>query len=1449
MPATDIYWRDLKKMHVWFALSAVALFGATIWMMADDHAREYFDYQRNYYHLEALRAQAKINALQTQDFLEQVAALQRKVEAAQAELDRRRDEIRQLQEAFDQAELALTLADNKLKLLRSERDVARANRDLAVRDQLSAEKLAEYQAAFDRKQKEVEQQTLLVEKLQAARDEAKQKLDEATSKLTEARKQLEEKTRDISLLRKTKLTFEPESWGHRFKRKIMEWPIIQGFNSHLHITQDWLPNLPIKLGMTETARFDRCRTCHLGINQVEAGNVPAYPHGRPTADHPPTRQDLEEWVRSQSFPHPYATHPNPDLYTTDSSPHPVTKFGCTICHDGNGSGTSFQNAEHGPNDPEQARKWKERHHYHANHFWEYPMQPKRLVESTCIKCHHSVEELGVHPKYGASAPKVFAGYRLIQQFGCFGCHEIHGSNGGKPIGPDLRLEPNYAEAALQLRWLLQQREKNGDGPTATGITLKRLAGWLDRIIREPEDSADARHRITQAVQRDAEAKRKAVTALGREKLSAAERRQQRAEIESDYLSAEAVALIDLLKDVENPGLYRKVGPSLRHLAHKVPPEFIPYWIEEPKRFRPTTRMPQFFRLSNLQDAHGRQFSAVELMAITAYLSEKSQPLELLHPSARTEKPDAARGRKYFQTKGCLACHSRGDVKGTGAHFGPDLTLLAAKIKRDAGNPAFSSWLYTWIREPQRHHRRTRMPHLFLDPESQTVTVDGKKKVVYYDPAADITAFLLQESDESKRQQQAISSRAQQLRTEAAGHVDDLLRLYLRKMLTHAQLESLFRQRKYPVADLSRVKGDEIELAAGTAGERPDDAQWEQIKLRYLGRKTISRYGCYACHDIPGFERSRPIGTTLQNWGRKERSQLAFEHIVEYLQHHGEPNGSSTAKRARLALYAAKTDTFPNEAVKERELSATFFYDRLLHHERPGFIWQKLRQPRSYDYQKIQTKGYDERLRMPKFPLNEHQIEQIVTFVLGLVAEPPPEPYLYRPSGPAAARIQGERLLNKYNCTGCHMVELPEVTLWADLTNPTSAFYAPTPPRKRPKPLGHEMLLRLLPPQKVDISITRVMKNEDEEEVTKTRLTFRGLRVFDPDEDPARIPGEPGLHYFNNWDHLDINGTLVEPSSRQVRFSDADLLSLTPGRGGTFAEWLFRYIKDEMRKTTPQFTPKESNTARHRLPPVLYREGYKAQTPWLYHFLRNPHPIRPMAVLRMPRFNMSAADARALANYFAAADGLPYPYQDIPQRRPEYIAEQDRKYRSLYPPDAEFPDYLSQAWKMLVNEKFYCRGCHSVGGYAMQKQPGSSNANVQGPDLGYATDRLRPDWLYLWLANPQWVTPYTLMPVNFKPAKIPELRQFKESFGGIAAVHLQAARDALMNYHMLLEKHKTTQFRYPWGVMPAGSSSPAVRPGSSGPKPQPKPQRKQTPKKAIPVKKQKSSKTTSKKKDG
>ncbi|MBC7816374.1 MAG: c-type cytochrome, partial [Planctomycetaceae bacterium] len=1070
------------------------------------------------------------------------------------------------------------------------RDVARANFDLGIRDQVSEKQTQNLLAEFTGKQDEVRELESELDLRDEVRNRATADLKAKTKERDAAVAAIKAFEADIVRLETAKDKIEPEAWGKSFKRWLMEQPIVDGFNSHIKVKQDWLPDMKITLGMAKTARFDRCRTCHLAIELVGPGDVPDYPHGD---------------GKNGTYQHPFSTHPRPDVYVTAASPHPLNEFGCTSCHDGQGSGTSFQNASHTPNDPHQAHEWEHEFKWFNNHFWEYPMQPARLRESACLKCHHSVVELGQNTKFGATAPKAYKGWQLIKKYGCFGCHEINGFDAGKPVGPDLRLEPQTAEEA----------KKIADDPKAVA------------------------------------------------------------------------------------GVERKVGPSLKHIASKTTREWLTHWTEEPKRFRPTTTMPQFFHLTNNNggdgDTEGPKFTKVELAAIAHYLFDNSKELKLDTPDDGYQ-PDAKRGETFFAQKGCLACHSHDAERfnGSRADFGPNLSKVAAKIKPGADG---FNWIYTWIRQPERHHPQTRMPNLFLDPV--------KQNDVLVDPAADIAAYLL---SAGPQKYDAIEA--------SDADVDELVEklLWRRKTVTPAQAKAVMSTRKYPIARES-VKGDEIELVPEKTDGEMSDEEWHKRKMNYLGRVTISRYGCYGCHDIANFETARPIGTALQDWGLKDPSRLAPEHIEEYLHHHGEPDGSSTKARVEQAIKGAATGDYDSHEQEEQELSAAFFYESLLHHGRPGFIWQKLRDPRSYDYEKTSTKFYDERLRMPKFPLNEQEIEAISTFVLGLVARPPAEKYQYKPKGADLAKVEGEKLLQKFNCTGCHLIDLPEIAYGINLVkddekSPPRPDFDATELAPTDHPEAVEWLLKLKPPRNGLTTRTHVVKRGDAQEALPV-VTFRGLINSRPDPEADIEERDYG---YKLWETLSVDGKVKFPGSN-ISFNETQLVSMKPSRGGTFAEWL----SDDLLRTKQE---ENRDRAWQDAPPPLYLEGIKVQTPWLYSFLKNPYQIRHTTVLRMPKFNMTDAEAQTLANYFAAYDGAPFPYQDIPQRQPAYVSDMNEKYHEKYP---DRPGtYLQESWR--VAGVRLCAGCHEFGGRDYKSL--DPKKDIRGPNLEHVQNRLRPDWL-------------------------------------------------------------------------------------------------------------------------
>ncbi len=485
MPANDTYWRNLKKMHVVFVLSAIGLFAATLGMMWTDHADEWRPYQKAFDRLEARRLELQIQADTSGAYQGRLADLNEKLAAANANYA---DQKGGLEEEIADLEYQFNIASRELRNRRAFRDKARADYDLAVRD--NETELAETRKAeFDENQEAVNQQELVVQQLTTELNNAKKRQQDLRDRVIQIETEIAATTKEVDRLEKTKERIAPDSGLAYYKRKIMQWPIIDGFNSPHKVKQIWLPDLKVTLGMASTARFDRCQTCHLAIEQVATGNLPAFPHdGSLVSTSEPSDEDVEKWVTENKYPHPYSTHPNPDLYLTSTSPHPIQEFGCTICHDGQGSGTSFDNVQHTPNDPHQYENWKEKYHYHPNHFWEYPMKPERFRESTCIKCHHSVVELETSPKFGDSAPKVVQGFHTIQQYGCFGCHEIHGQDGKESIGPDLRVEPNHF-AVAQAIGAAAMEVKGSEESSARLEEIERLAS---QVADDPEDTPTAR---------------------------------------------------------------------------------------------------------------------------------------------------------------------------------------------------------------------------------------------------------------------------------------------------------------------------------------------------------------------------------------------------------------------------------------------------------------------------------------------------------------------------------------------------------------------------------------------------------------------------------------------------------------------------------------------------------------------------------------------------------------------------------------------------------------------------------------------------------------------------------------------------------------------------------------------------------------------------------------------
>jgi cytochrome c551/c552 len=142
--------------------------------------------------------------------------------------------------------------------------------------------------------------------------------------------------------------------------------------------------------VADLGRTDRCITCHLGV----------------------------EWKGLDSAAEPFRSHPKQIL-----EKHPISKYGCTICHGGQGYATDTDNA----------------HATNIEH-WEQPLlskeigktylvsERKALMQSNCNVCHRNDHET-------AGADYINYAKNLVRQKGCRACHTINGRGG--VIGPSL----------------------------------------------------------------------------------------------------------------------------------------------------------------------------------------------------------------------------------------------------------------------------------------------------------------------------------------------------------------------------------------------------------------------------------------------------------------------------------------------------------------------------------------------------------------------------------------------------------------------------------------------------------------------------------------------------------------------------------------------------------------------------------------------------------------------------------------------------------------------------------------------------------------------------------------------------------------------------------------------------------------------------------------------------
>jgi cbb3-type cytochrome oxidase cytochrome c subunit len=372
---------------------------------------------------------------------------------------------------------------------------------------------------------------------------------------------------------------------------------------------------------------------------------------------------------------------------------------------------------------------------------------------------------------------------------------------------------------------------------------------------------------------------------------------------------------------------RRVGPDLTTVASKLDADWVKRWLAEPRAFKPEARMPQFWFNSNNSGPDAEARNNTEIAAITEFLFSRSRPNPLV--PARTNG-NLERGEQLVSNVGCLGCHAVGPIEDDGSRtqhrrrFGYNLASQGSKVSDE--------WLFNWVRDPRSVWQETNMPNLRL--------TDAE--------AADVTAYL--------------------------------------SSLTNPGFDAR------PVPEIDPAALDEITMeflrATLTGIESRERLQTMSIeeKTLYSGERLISRYGCFGCHTIEGYENAQPIGTELTEAGSKLLARLDFG-----------------------------------------------FLD--IEHERTAWYEQKLSDPRLFDVGRV--KRPEELLRMPNFHFTEEQVDSIVLVITGLVKDS----VIPDMRNDLIADIEdGRALVARRNCRGCHEIETGGGDIRSTIEDP--AFWPP-----------------------------------------------------------------------------------------------------------------------------------------------------------------------------------------------------------------------------------------------------------------------------------------------------------------------------------------------------------------------------------------------------------------------
>ena len=671
---------DFRKTNIWFTWSVVGLLATTVWMIADDYAKPWKRLQAEFRSLERQQLKAEAEAERQTLSQDEIAQMEADIAAQEESLAGQAADLGELEGRIDGLGKEIYKTDAAARQTKSLLDTARYEYDVALQGGKEGS-IAKAKDRVDSLNTKLREEQRALEALREQEDGAKSSLatmqadrDAAVDRLEALRKGL------------TNLEERADRLAKGLDYFVLNAPLTDFMAPDLTVEQIVLPGLYHDINFTKIDRVDRCMTCHVAA-------------GRPGFE-------SEEWEE------PFRSHPRLDLFLTDTSPHPYTRFGCTSCHGGLDRATDFARAGHSPQTAEQEHEWVEEWGWEEQPFLETPIVPANYSEAGCISCHAA-------EVWTPRSQLQDVGRQLATRMGCYACHAIEYpafQEMPRP-GPDLRRVASKDDPAWAYRWIEAPRDFHPTTFMPHFFFQENIVGELNLERQKVEIASMVAYMWDRSETVDYPEPPRGDVARG----------------EALYNSVGCTGCHIMDADAERDQFYpdfnRMHGPNLIRTGSKVSAGWLYAWLKNPKEYAPETRMPNL-RLTDQEAADLTAFlmtsrdEAFENLEMPSFDPEVRDDLALKYLENKLtieqsvaelevmsdEERNVYLGGQTIQKYGCYGCH---ELEGF-----DDAKPIGVELTEEGSKPVHQfdfghrhdvphtrqDWIYTKMREPRSWDR-------------------------------------------------------------------------------------------------------------------------------------------------------------------------------------------------------------------------------------------------------------------------------------------------------------------------------------------------------------------------------------------------------------------------------------------------------------------------------------------------------------------------------------------------------------------------------------------------------------------------------------------------------------------------------------------------------------------------------------------------------------------------